>query len=675
MAAVTEVQTVNIIVNGIELAVPKGELVVESVKRVGFDIPIFCYHPRMKPVGMCRMCLVLTGAKQPDGTIRMFPKPAAACTMPVSEGLVIDTESDQVKKDRKGVLEFLLVNHPLDCPICDRGGECPLQNNTLFYGPSTSRFIEMKRHAPKAFPLSEYVTLDLERCIQCARCVRFTEEISGDAQLGFRFRGADMQPITFGETKFTSKFSGNVIEICPVGALTNRKYRFRARPWDLQSSEAICTQCSAGCAIWFDHRGDKFSRINGRTNEAINEEWTCDKGKFGHAHYNDEKRLDASFVRVNDELIKSDWITAGAEVVKEFVNRGNEAGLILGHGVSNEGAWNALKFFRDKVKTDNIDHRFEANLIATKDSITAKTGQSLVQSSIASFEGASSIFVFGTSLADDLPMLFLRVRKAWFRNKAKVVVAFDRETDVDSFAEIVLRYKSGTADILASGLERAVSGTGNGHSLEEVAKACELDLAELNAAAELIKGCPVVTSTGIYDQKNGAVAAESLCVIASTSGGSFNCYARGANERGLQLMGATPNESGLNTHEMIQAAANGQLKALWLIDVDLFNSGLDRNLVTKALENIEYLVVQDSSRTETFYYASVAIPMALQVESDGSFTNMEGTVQELRAAISPPGDAKPVWRVFEELSMRLEPRKPFMMAQDLFDSIPAFQTV
>ncbi len=670
MAAATEVQTVNIIVNGIELAVPKGELVVEAVKRVGFEIPIFCYHPRMKPVGMCRMCLILTGAKQPDGTIRMFPKPAAACTLPVSEGLVIDTESDAVKKDRKGVLEFLLVNHPLDCPICDRGGECPLQNNTLFYGPSTSRFIEMKRHAPKAFPLSDYVTLDLERCIQCARCVRFTEEISGDAQLGFRFRGADMQPITFNETKFTSKFSGNVIEICPVGALTNRKYRFRARPWDLQSSEAICTQCSAGCAIWFDHRGDKFSRINGRTNEAINEEWTCDKGKFGHGHYNDEKRLDTSFVRINDELIKSDWRTAGNEVLKEFVDRGNESGLILGHGVSNEGAWNALKFFRDKVKTNNIDHRFEAHLVSDLDSIPTNV---LVQSSIASFEGARSVFVFGTSLADDLPMLFLRVRKAWYQNKTKVVVAFDSETDVDSFADVILRYKKGTADVLANGLKNAVNGDSS--SLKQAAETCEIDLSDLTEAVELIKGCPVVTSSGIYDQKNGLAAAKCLSDIANATGGSFNCYARGANERGLQLMGATPNESGLNTHQMIEAAANGRLKALWLIDVDLFNVGLDRDYVIKALENIEYLVVQDSSRTETFYYASVAIPMALQVESDGSFTNMEGTVQELKAAISAPGDAKPVWRVFEELSMRLEPRKPFMMAKDLFDSIPAFQTV
>ncbi|MBI1334185.1 MAG: NADH-quinone oxidoreductase subunit NuoG [Armatimonadetes bacterium] len=657
MAAATEIQTVNIIVNGIELAVPKGELVVEAVKRIGVDIPIFCYHPRLKPVGMCRMCLVMTGAKQPDGTIRMFPKPAAACTMPVSEGLVVDTESDAVKNDRKGVLEFLLVNHPLDCPICDRGGECPLQNNTLFYGPSTSRFIEMKRHAPKAFPLSEYVTLDLERCIQCARCVRFTEEISGDAQLAFRFRGADTQPITFNETKFTSKFSGNVIEICPVGALTSRKYRFRARPWDLESSEAICTQCSAGCAVWFDHRGGKFARINGRTNEAINEEWTCDRGKFGHAHYNGDKRLDSVFVRSGDELAKSNWREASPEILAQFVGKGSEAGLILGHGVSNEGAWNAVKFFREHVGSNNIDHRFERFLPESYS--TPK-----VSSSIASFEGAGTIVVFGTSLADDLPMLYLRVRKAWFQKGAKVIVAADRETEVDSFAHLVLRYKPGTAGLLAEALR-------TGEKLAAVAEKSGVWLADLQEAVELVKGAPVVTSTGIYNDKTGAEAVQSLDALASATGGSFNCYARGANERGLQLMGAVPQGDGLATQEMLAAAANGRLSALWLVGVDLFSVGLDRNLVERALENVDYLVVQDALRTETFYYASAAVPMTLQAEADGSYTNMEGKVQELKAVIPAVGEAKPVWRTFEELSLRIAPRVPLMQAEDVRATIPA----
>lgn len=409
-----------------------------------------------------------------------------------------------------------------------------------------------------------------------------------------------------------------------------------------------------------------MARINGRTNEAINEEWTCDKGKFGHGHYNDDKRLVNSFVRVNDELIKSEWSTVSADVMKEFVGRGNEAGLILGHGVSNEGVWNALKFFRDQVKTDNIDHRFETHLIAKSDDIANK-----VQSSIASFEGAKSVLVFGTSLADDLPMLFLRIRKAWFRNKAKVVVAFDRANEVEDFAEVALRYKSGTADTLAAALQSAVATPG--FDLSKVAETCELDLSELTKAVTLISGCPVVTSSSIANEKGGASALNSLNQIASLTGGSFNCYARGANERGLQLMDAVPNASGLNTHQMIQAAANGQLKALWLIGVDLFEQGLDRNLVTQALENIEYLVVQDSSRTETFYYSSAAIPMALQAESDGSFTNMEGTIQELKAAIPAPGESKPVWRVFEELSLRVAPRRPIMMAKDLLATIPALQ--
>ena len=290
MPEAKEARTVKITINDHELEVPEGEWIVESAKRLKLDIPVFCYHPRMVPVGMCRMCLVEVGTKQPDGSVRKMPKPQTACSLPATEGLVIYTDTEQIHQDRKGVLEFLLINHPLDCPVCDRGGECPLQNNTQFYGPSVSRYTELKRHLPKAYPLSKHVTLDLERCIQCGRCVRFTEEISGDSQLAFLHRGAWMQPSTFHLLDFESKFSGNTIEICPVGALTSTDYRFQARPWDLKTSPSICTQCSNGCNIWIDHRSGKFVRVNGRTNELVNEEWTCDKGKFGHAFYSSPER-------------------------------------------------------------------------------------------------------------------------------------------------------------------------------------------------------------------------------------------------------------------------------------------------------------------------------------------------------------------------------------------------
>lgn len=315
MAAVsTSTETVLLTINEVEIEVPKGELIVESVKRLGLEVPIFCYHSRLDPVGMCRMCLVAVGFKQQDGSVRFMPKPQTACTLPASEGMVVLTDSQQIHTDRKGVLELLLINHPLDCPICDRGGECPLQNNTIFYGPSTSRYLEIKRHLPKAYPLSEYVTLDLERCIRCGRCVRFTEEISGDAQLAFRFRGAMMQPSTFQLGEFQSKFSGNTIEICPVGALTSTEYRFRARPWDLETKPAICTECSNGCNVWFDYRLGKQVRINGRTNEAVNEEWTCDRGKFGHEWYN-ENRCTRVLIREGDALKESDWPTALAKIL------------------------------------------------------------------------------------------------------------------------------------------------------------------------------------------------------------------------------------------------------------------------------------------------------------------------------------------------------------------------
>jgi NADH-quinone oxidoreductase subunit G len=257
-------------INGIQVEVPTGESVIEAAKRVGVEIPFFCYHPRLSKgdAANCRMCLVEIGMTGPDGSVRKMPKPQAACTMPAAEGMVIETETPGLVKDRKGVLELLLINHPLDCPVCDRGGECPLQNNTLFYGPPTSRYIEEKRHFPKAYPLSEYVVFDRERCIHCARCTRFTEDISGDAQLGFLKRGADMEVGTFAQTNFVSKFSGNVIELCPVGALLSRSYRFKARPWDLLTQRSVCSQCSNGCNIKLDYRVNELQRVNARLNEA-----------------------------------------------------------------------------------------------------------------------------------------------------------------------------------------------------------------------------------------------------------------------------------------------------------------------------------------------------------------------------------------------------------------------
>ncbi len=655
MAAVASTETVKITVDEVELEVPKGELIVEAVKRLGLEIPIFCYHPRLKPVGMCRMCLVEVGFKQQDGTVRMMPKPQAGCTLPASEGMVIKTDSDSVRTDRKGVLEFLLINHPLDCPICDRGGECPLQNNTIAYGPATTRFIDMKRHMPKAYPLSKYVTLDLERCIQCGRCVRFTEEISGDSQLAFRFRGADMQPSTFQLTDFESKFSGNVIEICPVGALTNAKYRFRARPWDLETSPGICTVTPCGTNIWFDHRAGKLVRINGRINEDVNEEWTCDKTKFGHDFYNDPERLTSPYRRVGDAFEAVTWSEASKLVGEKFVDGGPSVAVLVGSSLSNEGLFMTQKLAREVFKTSNIDFRPVGGL-AWADRLENKYGIEPVQGGIAYLERASSILVFGASLADEQPMTFLRVRKAWFKYGARVVVAHSAASDVDSFADVVLRYKAGTEGVVAAGLRQLLAKQDGRFTPEHVESVSGVPAAKLReAAASLGDGGAVVTT-----RRLPPAAAEILAVAAHETSRMFMHMSPDANSEGAASLGCMPDtlpggacegNNGLDTGGILAAAAEGKVKALWLVGVDAFALG-PRELVERALEHVETLVVSDFKPTESADFASLLVPLALPAEQDGTYTSSERRVQHMGAILRPPGEARAQWQVAQELIVR-----------------------
>jgi NADH-quinone oxidoreductase subunit G len=655
MAAVANPQLVNISINDVELQVPKGEMIVESVKRLGLEIPIFCYHPRLKPVGMCRMCLVEMGSKMPDGTIRKFPKPQTACSLPASEGLVIYTDSAQIHKDRKGVLEFLLINHPLDCPICDRGGECPLQNNTLFYGPSTSRYVEMKRHAAKAFPLSKYVTLDLERCIQCGRCVRFTEEISGDAQLAFRFRGAAMQPSTFQLTDFESKFSGNVIEICPVGALTSTKYRFRARPWDLQTRPGVCTLCSNGCNIHVDHRQNEVVRINGRTHEGINEEWTCDKGKFGHSVFNEAGRLTQVLTRDGASLRPSAWAAAFSEILGRFRKATNA--VLVSSALSNEDLFAVKSLFQGELSAD-VDFRFERDL-----SVPGTT----VSTPIEAYETAESVLIFGTSLADEEPIVYLRVRKGWLNHGTKVVVAHSETTDADGFATAVLRYLPGTEAALANGLKALAEGTGNA---DEIAAATGVSVAALNEAAASLTNTKVITTRGLLNAEGGAQAAAALAAL---PGAEFNLYARRANEEGAVRLGL---QQGRNTHQILEACERGEVQNLWLAGIDLFAEFADRERVIRALENVEFLVVQDWHETETTAFASVVLPMTAPTEAEGSYVNVEGRLQVVRAVLPAQGEAKPAWKVANEIGLRLRPATPLFNAREVLARIaeqnPAF---
>ena len=710
-AAATQTDTVTITVNDIELKVPKGEIIVESVKRLGLEIPIFCYHARMKPVGMCRMCLVEVGFKDKEGVVKKMPKPQAACTLPASEGMAIYTDTEMVHTDRRGVLELLLINHPLDCPICDRGGECPLQNNTLFYGPSTSRFTELKRHLPKAFPLSDYVTLDLERCIQCGRCVRFTEEISGDAELAFRFRGALMQPSTFELRKFTSKFSGNVIEICPVGALTSSKYRFRARPWDLETRPSMCTVCSNGCNVWMDYRVGKIVRINGRTNEAVNEEWTCDRGKFGHAFYNSEKRLTTPMIRRDNKLVPCTWPEAYAEILNAFQVSGNEIAALGGANLSNEAIYLLQRLFRKDFGSDNLDYRFYKHLQTADQRLPRLLGKKEVQTTLADMEDKANIFVLGTSLADEEPILFLRVRKAWFKNGAKVVVANDSPTDADSFADIILRYKPGTAHVLAYGLLRQLVASGkakkdyapkanlDGYTLDAVANKTGISPQLIEQAAAILgEQATIITTRSLMNEDQAQDTFETLAGIAVSAGGEFNCYALESNEEGADQLGLWPGgaeyalgktsafssdlkslEKGLGTQGILNGCSTGSVQALWLINCSPLDSWYDRRAAERALENVPFLIYQGIVETEEMSYASVVLPVSGPAESDGSYTNLEGRVQRMRKVLTPPGDSKPAWKIFSEIGLRKSQSTPLFSPEEIMDQIsksyPLFKNV
>lgn len=665
-AAANEPQSVILTINDIEIEVPKGELIVESVKRIGLEIPIFCYHSRMKPVGMCRMCLVDVGFKQPDGSVRMMPKPQAGCTLPADNNMVVYTDTEKVRRDRKGVLEFLLINHPLDCPICDRGGECPLQNNTIFYGPSTTRYVEIKRHLPKAFPLSKYVTLDLERCIQCGRCVRFTEEISGDSQLAFRFRGAMMQPSTFELTEFESRFSGNVIEICPVGALTSAEYRFRARPWDLQTKPSICLECSNGCNTWFDYRVASLVRINGRTNEAVNEEWTCDKGKFGQNYLNSPDRLTEVFVRDGDKLIESNWATAFQQVSVAFQSAGSKCAALVGGKASNEDIFMLKRLFTEAFGSNNLDHRW-TRCLPKSDALYR------VATSIADFENEPVIFVFGNNIAEEQPILFLRIRKAWFRNDAKVIVACPEACEADTFAHTSLRYRPGTEAVLLGAIHRAATGAG-GVDIAEASSITGVGEEAIRRAADAMKsGFALAASRSLLDLRNGehVVGALSNLAIACNSSEKYNLFATSANEEGARQIEFMPSAEGKNTREILEACASGEMKALWLLECDPLSLCHDKELVTKALETVEFLVVQNHIKSECVQFASVLLPACAFSEKDGTYTNLERRVQRIKPIIAAKGSAKPAWKSFGELLLRMKGDPPPFHAHEVMQLIAA----
>ncbi|HEX8804625.1 MAG TPA: 2Fe-2S iron-sulfur cluster-binding protein, partial [Acidimicrobiales bacterium] len=449
-----DASAVTVTLDGAPIEARKGELVIEAAERNGVYIPRFCYHPRMKPVGMCRMCIVEIDTGR-------GPALQPSCMIECADGMSVATESDATRKAQEGVLEFLLANHPLDCPVCDKGGECPLQDQTMSYGPGESRFVEEKRHFEKPIPVSDLVLLDRERCILCDRCTRFAKDVAGDPLIHFLDRANETQVNTFPGDPFASYFSGNTVQICPVGALTATPYRFKARPWDLEQTESTCTSCSVGCRVVVQSSRNKVLRYQGVDVDPVNWGWLCDKGRFDFEAVNSEERLGSPLVRDEGLLLKpaawNDAVDRAAAAVREGLDRTGPDGLAVigGARLTNEDAYAWTKLIKGVVGSDNVDAQLG-------DGLPADVVLGLPRATIDdACRPGGTVLLVGPDVKEELPVFFLRLRDAVLDRDVAVVELAATDTGMTDLARVSMRHRPGEELQLVRAMVRGGDASGD----------------------------------------------------------------------------------------------------------------------------------------------------------------------------------------------------------------------
>jgi NADH-quinone oxidoreductase subunit G len=692
---------VKVTINGKTISVPAGTNIVDAARMVDTAVPVFCYHPKMKPVGMCRMCLVQVGTpkmdpatRRPvlnaDGTpvIAMMPKLQTGCTTPVSEGMVVNTVSDEVKFAQKGVLEFLLTSHPLDCPVCDKGGECPLQNLTMEFGPGNSRFeYNDKVHFQKPVPLGDLIYLDRERCILCSRCVRFQDEIADDQVLGFDQRGRNWQIISKSEPGFDSKYSGNTTDICPVGALTTSDFRFKARVWELQSKPAVCTLCPVGCNISLDMRHDELKRVMPRENSAVNEIWLCDKGRFGHRFLDADGRLTQPLIRRNGTLQPASWAEALELVAEKLGGIAREHGGTALAGLadarlSNEDFFVFQKLLRE-LGSANIDMGTGAFYSNASDDVGAQLAVG-AGTDLSGLGKGTAVLVIGADPEEEAPLYMLRLRGIAQRG-GTLVTASQRPSKLERSATQRLRYavngdqallKALLKALLQSGATAQPAGKIDGlaeligelkrASLAELAAAAGLSEAAVTAAAEAYRSADnALIVYGSELRSSGAAAVDLIAALALVSGkyGRANsgviALLPGGNSRGGNDMGVRPDRGpgyaattrGLSAAELWPAVSAGKVRGLWLAGVD---AAAALPAAAAAIKQAEFTVVQDLFLTATAELADVVLPAAAVAEREGTYTNAERRVQRSRQARPAVGSARADWQIVAGVATALQ---------------------
>ncbi|MCP4309218.1 MAG: NADH-quinone oxidoreductase subunit NuoG [bacterium] len=637
---------VTISVDGIELQGPAGEVLIKVAEDNGNYIPRFCWHPRMNPAGLCRMCLV--EIEGPRG--RML---VPSCTTRINDGLVVDTQSAVVKKAQEGVLEFLLINHPLDCPVCDKGGECPLQDHTVAYGPGESRFVEEKRHYEKPIPISDLVLLDRERCILCARCTRFSEEISGDPLIEFRDRGNAVQVITFPDEPFASYFSGNTVQICPVGALTAAPYRFKARPWDLEAVESVSMVDSVGSKVSVQSSQNTVVRIDGVDNEPTNQGWLSDKDRFIFESINSEHRLTTPLIKRDGEFADATWgeaLDLAAEKLAEYP--GTAVAGLGGANSTNEEAFAFGKFLRTIVVTPHIDAQLDDGL--DPHFLVGATPRA----SIPDLETAKTILLWAGDLKEEFPVLYLRVRRAAAELGANLIVVHPRRTGLDDVASQKVRYRPGAGPDV---LRELVAGDG--------------EYADIRTALDEGPVVGIVGRTGLSEDPRLAEAVAAF--VRDLPDGKIMPLAHRANVIGALDMGLAPTllpgrVSESTAHETLEAAwgplpeglgrtatsileglRDNDLQALVMIGTDPVRDHPEPDLARAGLESADFVVAFDHFLNDSVALADVVFPVEGFAEVEGTVTNLEGRVQKVNRLVPGPGQTKPTWSALDDLARRM----------------------
>jgi NADH-quinone oxidoreductase subunit G len=652
--------SVKITVDGREIEAAEGELVIAAAERTGTYIPRFCWHPRMNPVGMCRMCLVEIDTGR-------GPALQPSCMIPVSDGMTVVTDSDTTKKAQEGVLEFLLANHPLDCPVCDRGGECPLQDQAYSHGPGESRFIEEKVHFEKPILISDLVDLDRERCILCDRCTRFADDVAGDTLIRFIDRGAQTQVNTFPDEPFASYFSGNTVQICPVGALLARPYRFKARPWDLDQVESTCTSCSVGCRVAVQSSRNEVLRYQGVDVDPVNWGWLCDKGRFDFQAIHAETRLGDPLVRTDDAHVTTTWSDAlgrAGSAIKAALDSAGPAGVgvIGGARLTNESAYAWAKLAKGVIGTDNVDAQLG-------DGLPAEAVLGLPRATIdQACAPGGTVVVVGVDPKEELPVLYLRLRHAVVEDGVTLVEVVPHATGLSGLAAHSLVHGPGAvADVVAQLLADSPTDAGG------------IGAAALAAAGEAVRGGPVavVLGRGNLADRVDLVASAASQLADGLDDVRFLSGLRRGNVHGALDAGlapgvlpgrvslddgrarfhdhwsTVPSGRGLDTEGILRAAADGKLDVLVLLGADPLSDFPDHDLARRALAGARTVIAVDILANPSVKQADVVLPAAGYTETDGTTTNLEGRISRLSQKVTPPGTARADWVIAAELAYRL----------------------